>query len=141
MLMTCCLPRQNIVKFQTVRRGLAITIGLSPSSSTSVNVLPTQGDLAPPNAGVLRPTTEDLLKECPRLRVLVIGQSGVGKSTLISKVFGIEQTLVEDDAPEQAGIEKELVSPQNATFVLHESEGFEPADCNNYNNVKSFLES
>ncbi|KAI6142235.1 hypothetical protein BKA82DRAFT_4195608 [Pisolithus tinctorius] len=126
------LPEQ---KFQITRNKLGIIIGLSPSS-TPVNVMS-----APPNTGDLRPTTEDLLNECPRFRVLVIGQSGVGKSTLIGQAFGIEQAVAEDDKPGEADIEKGLTSPQNDRFVLHDSKGFEPAERNNYSDVKTFVEN
>ncbi|KIO03283.1 hypothetical protein M404DRAFT_627645 [Pisolithus tinctorius Marx 270] len=129
----CCLICQS--RFQITRNKLGIIIGLSPSS-TPVNVMS-----APPNTGDLRPTTEDLLNECPRFRVLVIGQSGVGKSTLIGQAFGIEQAVAEDDKPGEADIEKGLTSPQNDRFVLHDSKGFEPAERNNYSDVKTFVEN
>ncbi|KAI5991359.1 hypothetical protein EDC04DRAFT_1343964 [Pisolithus marmoratus] len=73
-------------------------------------------------------------------RILVIGQSGVGKSTLINKAFGIEQASAENFEPGKADIEKELVSPQNDRFVLHDSKGFEPADGVNCDDVKLFIE-
>ena len=31
----------------------------------------------------------DILNECPKFRILVVGQTGSGKSTLCSKVFGV----------------------------------------------------
>lgn len=123
------LPAQ---KFQTVCNRLVITIGLSPSS-VSDNAGPSRD----PNS--LHPTTEELLNECPRFRILVIGQSGVGKSTLINRAFGIDQACVENFEPGKADIEKELISPQNDRFVLHDSKGFEPADGNNCEDVKSFI--
>ncbi|KAI6033060.1 hypothetical protein F5J12DRAFT_798498 [Pisolithus orientalis] len=103
--------------------------------------MPVHDDSAPLNTGVLRPTTEDLLKECPRFRVLVIGQSGVGKSTLISQTFGVKQAVAEDDEPGEADIGKELILLQNDRFVLHDSKGFEPAEHNNYSSVKTFVEN
>ncbi|KAI6046612.1 hypothetical protein EDC04DRAFT_2887878 [Pisolithus marmoratus] len=124
------LPTQ---KFQTMCNRLVVTLGLSPSSVPANAV--TSG-----NANALRPTTEELLNECPRFRILVIGQSGVGKSTLINKAFGIEQASVENFEPGKADIEKELISPQNDRFVLHDSKGFEPAEGANCDDVKSFIE-
>ena len=32
----------------------------------------------------------DILKECPRFRILIIGQSGAGKTALCGKVFGVD---------------------------------------------------
>ncbi|KAI6019513.1 hypothetical protein BKA83DRAFT_4495533 [Pisolithus microcarpus] len=123
-------------KFQTERNKLDITIGLS-SHPPSADVVPTQGKSMPPDNDSLSPTTKALLDQCPRFRILVIGQCGVGKSTLIQRAFGIEQAV--DLEPGQANIEKELMSQENDRFVLHDSKGFEPADNVNCDAVKSFI--
>ncbi|KAI6134282.1 hypothetical protein EV401DRAFT_1344586 [Pisolithus croceorrhizus] len=125
------LPTQ---KFQTVCNRLVITLGLSSSSFPASSV-------ASRGANGLRPTTEELLNECPRFRILVIGQSGVGKSTLINRAFGIEQASAEFFEPGKADIEKELISQENDRFVLHDSKGFEPADGVNCDDVKLFIEN
>lgn len=112
-------------EFRTVRNELTIILGLSPSG-VSDNVDPG------PDANSLHPTTEVLVKQFPCGRVLVIGQSGVGKSTLINRVFGFEGASTENFELGQADIEKELTSPQNSRFILHDSRGFVPgevADC------------
>ncbi|KIK19424.1 hypothetical protein PISMIDRAFT_107596, partial [Pisolithus microcarpus 441] len=67
--------------------------------------------------------------------------SGVGKSTLINKTFGIEQASAEFFEPGKADIEKELISQQNDRFVLHDSKGFEPADGVNCDDVKLFIQN
>ncbi|KAI6046615.1 hypothetical protein EDC04DRAFT_2887881 [Pisolithus marmoratus] len=126
-------------KFQAVHRELDITIGLSPNSP-SVDATPTRVTPTPSNINGLRPTTDELLNQCPRFRILVIGQSGVGKSTLINKAFGIEKASSENLEPGKADIEEELISPQNDRFVLHDSKGFEPADNVNSDAVKLFIE-
>ncbi|KAI6166463.1 hypothetical protein EDD17DRAFT_1894085, partial [Pisolithus thermaeus] len=107
-----------------------------PSANTTVpDNIP-----APANRERLRPTTEDLIKQCPRFRVLVIGKSGVGKSTLINRIFGVETASVATDRPGEADIDKEYTSPQNDRLILHDSKGFEPADGGNYDTVKSFIQ-
>lgn len=123
------LPTQ---KFQTVCNRLIITLGLS-SSIVSDNA----GSGRDPN--FLQPTAEKLLNLFPRCRILVIGQPGVGKSTLLNRVFGIEQASAENFEPGQADIEKELVSPQNDRLVLHYGDGFNPAVDANCEGVKSFI--
>ncbi|KIK11353.1 hypothetical protein PISMIDRAFT_502987 [Pisolithus microcarpus 441] len=125
-------------KFQTERSKLDITIGLS-SDGPSVDGLPAQGGSTPTNTNSLRPTTEGLLNQCPRFRILVIGQSGVGKSTLIHRAFGIGKASADNLKPGAANVEEELISPQNDRFVLHDSNGFEPADHVNCDAVKSFI--
>ncbi|KAI6146379.1 hypothetical protein BKA82DRAFT_994175 [Pisolithus tinctorius] len=95
---------------------------------------------APANSGGLRPTTEALIEQCPRFRVLVVGKSGVGKSTLINRIFGVETANVARDQPGKADIEQEFTSPQNDRLILHDSKGFEAGDAGNYEIVKSFIE-
>ncbi|KAI6042249.1 hypothetical protein EDC04DRAFT_3109017 [Pisolithus marmoratus] len=94
----------------------------------------------PANHEGLRPTTKDLIELCPRFRVLVVGKSGVGKSTLINRIFGVEMANVAQDRPGEADIEHEFTSPQNDRLILHDSQGFEPGDSGNYETVKSFIE-
>ncbi|KIN95212.1 hypothetical protein M404DRAFT_88059, partial [Pisolithus tinctorius Marx 270] len=69
----------------------------------------------------VQPTTTQISHRYDSFRVLVIGQSGVGKSTLIGQAFGIKQAVAEDEKPGEADIEKEFISPQNDRFVLHDS--------------------
>ncbi|KAI6042243.1 hypothetical protein EDC04DRAFT_2892159 [Pisolithus marmoratus] len=95
---------------------------------------------APGNHEGLRPTTEELIEQCPRFRVLVIGKSGVGKSSLINRIFGVETAKVATERPGEADIEREFISPENNRLILHDSKGFEPGDGGNYETVKSFIE-
>ncbi|KAI6113485.1 hypothetical protein EDD16DRAFT_1803693 [Pisolithus croceorrhizus] len=125
-------------KFQAERSKVDITIGLS-SSGPPTGVAPAQDNSTPSNMDGLRPTTEALLDQCPRFRILVIGQSGVGKSTLIHRAFGIGKASADNLKPGAANIEEELTSSQNDRFVLHDSNGFEPADHVNCDAVKSFI--
>ncbi|KAF8264392.1 hypothetical protein EI94DRAFT_1805870 [Lactarius quietus] len=75
-----------------------------------------------------------------RIRLLTIGRSGVGKSSLINRVFGIRLPLeVEAYKPGEPDIQQEYVSPENQLFVLHDSKGFEPGDLSNFETVCEFL--
>ncbi|OAX33768.1 hypothetical protein K503DRAFT_645384, partial [Rhizopogon vinicolor AM-OR11-026] len=69
----------------------------------------------------LHPTTDKIFQICPRFRILVMGKTGVGKSSLINHAFGVQETLASNVQPGQADIEKEYISPQNDKFVLHDS--------------------
>ncbi|KIK16779.1 hypothetical protein PISMIDRAFT_250937 [Pisolithus microcarpus 441] len=99
------------------------------------------GSLPTAMSGGLKPTTEELIAQCPRFRVLVVGKTGAGKSSLIDRVFGTSTAGVADDKPGEAMIEKELISSQNDRFILHDSKGFEPGEGGNYDTVKSFIEA
>ncbi|KAI6042222.1 hypothetical protein EDC04DRAFT_3088680 [Pisolithus marmoratus] len=101
-------------------------------------VLNTGGML--PVDSVMQPTMKELRRICPRIRILVVGKSGVGKSTLINRIFGVATANVSKDRPGEADIEKEFTSPQNERLILHDSKGFEPGDGGNYDTVKSFIE-
>ncbi|KAF8258804.1 hypothetical protein EI94DRAFT_1834787 [Lactarius quietus] len=85
-------------------------------------------------------TIDEIIEAVERFRILVIGRSGVGKSSLINCVFGIKIASVENDKVGYADIEKEFVSEENKLFVLHDSKGFESGDHGNFDTVRSFVE-
>ncbi|KAI6146085.1 hypothetical protein EDD17DRAFT_103672 [Pisolithus thermaeus] len=129
-------PRRTQVTDVTRRvltGGLQFT-GPSAGSTVPANIP------APASSEGLQPTTQDLIAQCPRFRVLIVGKSGVGKSTLINRIFGVETASVAKDRPGEALIEQEFTSPQNDRLILHDSKGFEPADGGNYETVRSFIE-
>ncbi|KAJ7069233.1 hypothetical protein C8F01DRAFT_1111983 [Mycena amicta] len=92
----------------------------------------TQDD-PPPNA------TATLLDECPRLRILVVGKSGAGKSSLISHVFGVDKASVSHNTPGAADIEEEILPAQNRLVVVHDSMGFEPGKPETFDRAEAFL--
>ncbi|KAJ6512357.1 hypothetical protein DFH09DRAFT_1197268 [Mycena vulgaris] len=74
----------------------------------------------------LVPYTDLLRQECPRLRILVMGKSGAGKSALINAVFGVEgATAVSHRTPGKHDINLPLTFPGNDRIVIHDSQGFE----------------
>ncbi|KAG2052281.1 hypothetical protein BDR06DRAFT_1009775 [Suillus hirtellus] len=88
----------------------------------------------------LQPTTDEIVQICPRFRILVIGKTGVGKSSLINRAFGVHEAIASTHKPGEADIDHEFISPQNDRFVLHDSKGFEPGDEGNVNIVQGFIE-
>ncbi|KDQ17159.1 hypothetical protein BOTBODRAFT_598870 [Botryobasidium botryosum FD-172 SS1] len=88
----------------------------------------------------LPPTTDELFSECPRFRILVLGKSGVGKTSLIKNVFKIDTIQESNLISGVSDINEELTSPGNDRFVLHDSQGFEPGEVDNYNTVTTFID-
>ena len=49
--------------------------------------------------------------------------------------------MVAHDKAGKADINRELKSPQNDRFILHDSRGFEPGEDDNYDVAKNFIQS
>ncbi|KZP09570.1 ras-domain-containing protein [Athelia psychrophila] len=73
-------------------------------------------------------------------RILIIGKTGCGKTTILSKVCGGNMV----DAPSTArgvhDIEREIKFDRNDKMVAHDSEGFEAGHKNEVDVVKAFIE-
>ncbi|KAF8322430.1 hypothetical protein F5887DRAFT_1028395 [Amanita rubescens] len=84
---------------------------------------------------------DETLAECPRFRIVLIGNSGVGKSSLVRSIFNIDPDKI-DIARNRAGdanIEREYTSSANPNFILHDSKGFEAGSGVNWDTVETFL--
>ncbi|KAG2128877.1 hypothetical protein BD769DRAFT_1457047 [Suillus cothurnatus] len=88
----------------------------------------------------LQSTTSDILQICPRFRLLVIGKTGVGKSSLIHQAFKIKEVHVSEHTRGKADIDKEFIAPENKRFVLHDSQGFEAGDIDCFKIVTDFID-
>jgi len=83
--------------------------------------------------------TNEVLGSCSRFRVLIIGESGVGKSSLMKGVFGISCVDVCDTTRGQANVDQEYAARNNDRFVVHDSCGFEAADHHNLEAACNFI--
>jgi predicted GTPase len=72
---------------------------------------------------------------------LVIGKTGVGKSSVINVAFGIKTANVSEFKAGVSDINTEIISGDNDQFVLHDSQGFEPGEDDNLEIVKNFIQS
>jgi len=93
----------------------------------------------PPDS--LPSTVERTLAVCPKFRILVVGNTGVGKSSLVSSVFniGIKDIDIAHNRAGKANIAREYTSDTNARFILHDSQGFEPGSAENWEVVEKFI--
>ncbi|KAF8549891.1 hypothetical protein OG21DRAFT_1500144 [Imleria badia] len=65
--------------------------------------------------------------------------SGVGKSSLIHKVFGVDDVHTSENDRGITDIDREFISSTNERFVVHDSLGFEAGDERNIDKVKEFV--
>ncbi|KAG1811999.1 hypothetical protein EV424DRAFT_1542306 [Suillus variegatus] len=127
----------NLAFIESIKlhKNIRIVVDLSRNTTTEAEQSVSSGQSLE-----LPPTTSDISQNCPRFRILVIGKSGVGKSSLISDAFGVEKEIIAHDKPGDANIDDEVISPHNDRFVLHDSKGFEPGDEDNLKIVRDFID-
>ncbi|KAE9389866.1 hypothetical protein BT96DRAFT_1024864 [Gymnopus androsaceus JB14] len=86
------------------------------------------------------PVVEEIIEEADRIRILVVGKSGVGKTSLIKKIFNVANLNVSHDRAGVSNIEEEIKSNQNDRFVAHDSEGYEPGEESKFEALQRFIE-
>ncbi|KAG2145460.1 uncharacterized protein EDB93DRAFT_1251331 [Suillus bovinus] len=134
--MTCsCTSASEGQEYIVLHKKFTIIVDLAGNASKH-SEQPVSSD----NNLELPPTTSEIFQKCPRFRILVIGKSGVGKSSLISYAFGVEKEIVAHNKPGEANIDKELISLRNERFVLHDSRGFESGEEGNLKIVRDFID-
>ncbi|KAK7436389.1 hypothetical protein Landi51_12566 [Colletotrichum acutatum] len=74
-------------------------------------------------------------------RILVCGNTGVGKSTLLNRVFGITMTQEEESQKGRHNIEEGFESDQHPGIIIHDSEGFQAGDTREISAFKKFLKT
>jgi GTPase SAR1 family protein len=79
----------------------------------------------------------------PPIRILVCGNVGVGKSTLINKVFGVKEgeevTTISHRDRGLHDVREEITYPDRPDLILHDSRGFEAASESEFEAFDSFL--
>ncbi|KAG6827995.1 hypothetical protein H0H92_009724 [Tricholoma furcatifolium] len=112
---------------------------LEPDRSSTVGKLQEQ---LPPVAEGLPSQVDETLAGFPRFRILIVGKSGIGKSSLVKNIFNIDPDKIDiaHDRAGKADIDHEYKSPVNPRFFLHDSQGFEHGSDGNLNKVEKFLQ-
>lgn len=115
---------------------------LTPTPYSPPQVEQPQIPAIPP--GELPSRVDETLGDCPKFRIVLVGKSGVGKSSLIRSMFNIDpddktKIDISHDSPGEADIKREYTSPANPRFILHDSKGFEAGSGGNWDTVKDFL--
>ncbi|KAG8949336.1 hypothetical protein FRC03_000377 [Tulasnella sp. 419] len=85
----------------------------------------------------LQPTAQKVMQ---RFRILLLGKSGAGKSSLIENIMKIPEIDVARYRAGDADINMELKSDENPHFVLHDSMGYESGSREHFQVVKDFIE-
>ncbi|KAF5356472.1 hypothetical protein D9757_012476 [Collybiopsis confluens] len=88
----------------------------------------------------LASSTEEILAKCPKFRILVLGKSGAGKSSLINGAFNVDLANVSHEQSGVSDIDEEITSDQNSRFILHDSQGFAAGETQNFETVKRFID-
>uniref|UniRef100_A0A0W0FT26 G domain-containing protein n=1 Tax=Moniliophthora roreri TaxID=221103 RepID=A0A0W0FT26_MONRR len=84
---------------------------------------------------------EEHFAVCPQFRILLVGNTGVGKSSLVMSVFNldIKDIDIQHDRPGEADIKRSYKSDANPRFILHDSKGFEPGSKDTWDTVEQFI--
>ncbi|KAL0764341.1 hypothetical protein CaCOL14_013183 [Colletotrichum acutatum] len=96
-----------------------------------------------PNQGFWKDPAVQDYKGFGPLRILVCGNTGVGKSSLINKVFGVsgckEVTKSSNNVRGEHNVQDEITWPERPDLVIHDSRGFEAAATVELQAVREFL--
>ncbi|KAF6841016.1 hypothetical protein CMUS01_03680 [Colletotrichum musicola] len=78
-------------------------------------------------------------EELGAIRILVCGNVGIGKSSLINKVFGVDVTQSSDQTRGIHDVRDEITWPGRPDLIIHDSRGFEAGGVEEFNAVEKFL--
>jgi len=75
-----------------------------------------------------------------RIRVLVLGKTGVGKTSLIKRAFDLPHLQPSHYEPGKCDINQEIQLPDDIHFIIHDSRGFEPGEWKYVDIVEKFIQ-
>ncbi|KAI0246085.1 hypothetical protein BJV78DRAFT_197290 [Lactifluus subvellereus] len=80
-------------------------------------------------------TVRGVLPDNFRFRILVVGKSDSGKSSLINSIFKVETAPTSANADINVG----FPHPDNGRLIVHECPGFEPGSAQNFPSIREFI--
>ncbi|KAG9527209.1 hypothetical protein KCU93_g5369, partial [Aureobasidium melanogenum] len=80
--------------------------------------------------------TQTSVKAC---RILVCGRTGVGKSTLINRVFGVPMTIESHMKQGDHNINESFESEHHPGIIIHDSRGFQAGDNRELEQFRDFI--
>ncbi|KAL8724974.1 MAG: hypothetical protein Q9166_007648 [cf. Caloplaca sp. 2 TL-2023] len=96
-----------------------------------------------PNQGFWSDGTSLETDNLKAIRILVCGNTGVGKSTLINRVFGVEPgsevTGISDRDRGKHNVQDPIIHENRADLIIHDSGGFEAGDKSQMRAVGQFV--
>ncbi|KAF8329053.1 hypothetical protein F5887DRAFT_120086 [Amanita rubescens] len=102
---------------------------MDPAPITLSSVAPAQTSFVPP--------TNRLAGAWGKFRILIIGHSGAGKSSLINATF--QASLTDVQHGRLADINREFVSPHNKHLTLHDSQGYDQGNSEKFDVLQRFI--
>ncbi|KAG2075830.1 hypothetical protein BDR04DRAFT_1139710 [Suillus decipiens] len=131
------LPRKTTVKFSLNRNDM---LSNTVNQDGQREYRSTKGEMIVVIAiSALRSTSSNILQICPRFRLLVIGKTGVGKSSLVHQAFKINEYVSENNRG-KADLDREFIAPKHERFLSHDSQGVESGDSDCFTIVKDFID-
>ncbi|CAD0055019.1 unnamed protein product [Aureobasidium pullulans] len=95
-------------------------------------------DMRDPWLTMLEAAPQGDVKAC---RILVCGRTGVGKSTLINKVFGVPMTIESHMKQGDHDINEAFESDKHPGIIIHDSRGFQAGDTKELDQFEKFIKS
>ncbi|THW54725.1 hypothetical protein D6D20_09997, partial [Aureobasidium pullulans] len=93
-------------------------------------------DMRDPWLTMLEAAPQGDVKAC---RILVCGRTGVGKSTLINKVFGVPMTIESHMKQGDHDINEAFESDKHPGIIIHDSRGFQAGDTKELDQFEKFI--
>jgi hypothetical protein len=126
----------SVYMLMDVYNNIGLDIG---AGSLRTSLAEWRHEMLGPDLGFWNNNTGTDLQEPGAIRILVCGNTGVGKSTLINKVFGVPVTNTSNRTRGVHNVETEITWDDRPDLIIHDSGGFEAGGDHELEAVERFL--